>query len=224
MGVSGVLRRRDGNIRAGNANLAFSGLMLAGTLASILIPEKTPEQIQAAGEKDTLLGKIEQQPLSYVRWLFFAGDALAGVEALGEFQAAKKLPKGNAYRPWQFGMSALSLLAMGTFLGGDWLTGAGSKKASGKAEESSAAQETLLTHAAQIIASQPVEAQQKLAQSTAAYLIQQNELRLIDRKPADLAAEILASIHARVPQHDTAMGEHTAKLQTEIAAPEGVGR
>ena len=177
--ISGALRRKDGNIKAGNANLGVSALYLAGALASIIIPEKTPEQIEAKGQTGTLLGNIQKHPLGYVRWLFLAADSMAGLEAVGEYQSAKKLPHGDSYRSWQFGMSGLSAVAMVTTLISDWLT-SGSKKAGGKPEERDAAQAQMIAEAAKHIAALPSAKRSALAQEVANYLAHQPELRFND--------------------------------------------
>lgn len=197
--VSGRLRRSDGNQRAGNANIGVGALSLAGAFASILIPEKTPEQIEAQGQTGTVWGNIQKHPLGYVRWLFLAADAMAGLEAVGEFQAAKKMAVGTHYRPWQFAMAGLSAAAMVTTLASDWLT-SGSKKAGGTPKARAAAQETLLHEAASHIAALPEAQQQQLTQTLARYLVQQHELRFQDRNPQQLAAELLQQVHAYAQQ------------------------
>ena len=190
---SGSQRRHDGNMLAGNANIATSALATSGALASIIIPEKTPEQIAAQGQQGTLWGKIQQAPLSYVKWLFLGADAMAGVESLGEYAAAGKVPHGHPYRSWQFTMAALSAVAMGSNLVGDWLT-SGSKKAGGTPQERDAAQHMVLQHAAQHLASLPYEQQMGLTKMVAVYLTQQHELRFQDQSADKIADHLLQQI------------------------------
>lgn len=207
MAVSGLLRRREGNRQAGDANLAFAGLTVAGVLASVLIPEKTPEKLAAEGQTGAW-AKIQEKPLNYARWLFMAADASAGKEAWGEYKAADQLPTGTPYKPWQFGMSALSLTAMLTFLCSDWITGAGSKKASGTAEAHQTAQARLVSAAATMLANEPPERLTELAAQTAGYLTNQPGLRFVDRDPKAITKEILA---AAKTSDSPALGTHTAQ-------------
>ena len=209
-GVSGYLRRQDGNREAGNANLGVTGLSVIGALSSILIPERTPEQIKKRGEEGTLWGKVQEHPLGYVRWAFLGVDALAAYEAIGEYHAAKQLPKGDRYRPWQFTMAGLSVVAMVTSMVSDWLT-SGSKKAGGSAEERSAAQQALEEAAAHQLMTLPPAERTALAKATAHYLVAQPELRFIDRDPDQLAQEMLQKIETRIAAKPE-IGEHTKRI------------
>ena len=215
--VSGVLRRRDGNLKSGNANLGLSAIMLTGALASILIPEKTPEQIAAKGQSGTLWGKMQEHPLGYVRWLFLGGDVLDGMGAIGEFQGAKKLAKGDPYRTGQFAMAGLSVTAMVTALVSDWVT-SGSKKAGGEPGDRDAAQQQLVNAAALQLAQLLPEQQQRLVQTVASYLTQQHELRFSDRDPKVVAEELLQRVHAlttgsaTAPETKATLGTHTEKF------------
>jgi hypothetical protein len=222
--VSGALRHKDGNIKAGNANLGVSALILSGALASIIIPEKTPEQIEAKGQTGTLWGNIQKHPLGYVRWLFLGADAMAGLEAVGEYQAAKKLPHGDAYRPWQFSMAGLSVVAMVTTLISDWLT-SGSKKAGGTPEQRSAAQQHMIDEAANHLAKLPPAEREALAHKVAAYLSHQPELRFNDILPQKLEATLLkeANQFAEPPGKPAkeVLGEHTRHV---VQAAPSVGQ
>jgi len=215
-GVSGYLRHKDGNRKEGLANLGVTALSMTGALASILIPERTPEQIKKQGQEGTLWGKIQQHPLGYVRWIFLGVDALAGLEAVGEFRSARKLPKGEPYRPWQLTMAGLSIAAMGAAVVSDWLT-SGSKKASGEPAVRDAAQQALETAAAQHLATLPPAQRAELAMATASYLVKQHELRFSDRDPVQVAKEILQKVEAAVAQHGVAaVGAHTQRLAAAL--------
>lgn len=217
--VSGALRRKDGNIKAGNANIGVGALVLAGALASILIPEKTHEQVEAQGQAGTLWGKIQEHPLGYVRWLFLSADAMIGMQAVGEYQAAKALPKGDGYRQWQFGMAGLSATAMGMAMTADYLT-SGSKKAGGTPEAREGAQAQLLAAAGKQLASMPAAEREAIIQTVAQYLSKQPELRLYDRTAEQLAADLRQRVDSALPaQNKAVLGQHTAQLQEKSALP-----
>ncbi len=179
---SGIYRRKGTaeDIRSGNANFLTSGLTFGGTLASILIPERTPEQIAARGQSGTLWGKMQEQPLNYAVWMFLGADVATGSEAIGEYEKAKKLTSDDPFRPWAYGMSALSVFSMCCDVVGDLLTGFSSKKAGGTAAEHAVAKEQLLQETARMLSAQPLEKQQQLARKSAEYLSRQPELRMVD--------------------------------------------
>ncbi len=214
MAVSGVLRRRQGNKESGDANIGFAALTVAGVLASILIPERTPAQLAAEG-KSGLVAKIQERPLNYVRFLFMGADALEGKEAWGEYKAAKSMDAANPYRPWQFRMSALSLTAMASFLLGDWLTGADSKKQAGTPVQHTAGQAKIIQAAAHTLAQQPPERLEMLAERAATYLARQPGLRFIDRPAKEIAEDIRKAAQAEM------LGPHTRK--TTAAPAHGFG-
>lgn len=210
-GVSGHLRRQDGNTQAGNANIGVTALSMTGALASILIPERTPEQVKQQGQEGTLWGSIQKHPLGYVRWIFLGVDALAGMEALGEYKSARNMARNDPYRKWQFTMAGLSVLAMGTAMVSDWLT-SGSKKAGGSPEARSAAQQALETHAAAQLASLPAGEQATMAKVVAQYLVAQPELRFVDRDADQLARELLQKLHTLGNAQPAPAHLHTERL------------
>ncbi len=219
--VSGALRLRDGDVQAGKANLGQSALMLVGALATIIIPEKTPAQIAAKGQSGTLWGKVQQKPLAYTRGLLVAGDLMNGFQARGEYRAAMQLPQGDRYRKGLFAMSGLSVAAMGTAIFSDVMT-SGSKKAGGTPEARSAAQQAIITAAANHIAALPPAQQQHLATATADYLIHQKELRFQDRHPEELAVELLQTLSLQPRTHIAATQAQVEKLP--VATPSMQGR
>lgn len=210
--VSGFLRHRAGDKQTGLANLGVSAAMITGALASIIIPEKTPEQIAAKGQTGTLWGKMQEHPLSFVRWIFLGGDVVDGLGAIGEFKRAKATPHGEPYRTGQFAMSALTTTAMVTSLASDWIT-SGSKKAAGEPKEREAAQQKILDEAARHIATLPPAEQPHLAQLVAEYLTHEHELRFSDRNTNQLTEELLQRVQAlaSLPAPEKAHTTITAK-------------
>jgi Fe-S cluster biosynthesis and repair protein YggX len=193
---SGFLRMRAGEKEAGIGNIAVSALTLASTLAGIMIPEKTDEQLAASGQKGTLWGTIQKFPLYFANVGILAADATEGLNAYGEFKTARSLPKGHAYKKAGYAVSGLSAATMVSYLIGDSLVGFGSKKASGTDEERSEAQKQLVKEASRMIMAQPEKVRKTLAHDMAKYLVQQRELRLTDysHDPAKLENAILAAM------------------------------
>lgn len=218
MMYSGIERRREGKTESGNRNIAVSALTMGAALTSIMVPEKTEAQIAAKGQTGTLWGRLQKSPLAASSSFFLAADVMEGMGALAEYKNAKALAKDNPFKPWAFGMSALSALTMVSFLASDSLLGTGSKKASGGAEEHEKAKQQLLKEAATILAAQPKESREALIQKTVEYMIKQPELRFSDCcDPEKLQQEILAMIEGHtVPKNcPEVIGKHTQKLAQE---------
>ncbi len=198
---SGVLRRKAGDTTAGNANLANYVMLLAGALASSMIPEKTHAQVVQQGQDGTLWGKVQEQPLNYAVWPYFAADLSYGAQAKGEYEAANKMLAGSTARKWAMTMPALSAFTMASALAGDVLTGFSSKKAGGDAGERNKAQELLVKDAASILSMQPLETQQLLAHKAAEYLTKQQGLRMVDFDVDELTSRIMGAVATHEAEH-----------------------
>lgn len=189
--ASGILRRRRGEYTAGNANIASYAMIMAGTLVSVLTKELTPEQIAKKGQTGTLWGNVQQQPLNYAVWPYLAGDLSFGAQALGEYKMAKELHSANAFKPWALGMAGISAFVTASSFVGDVLTGFSSKKVSSDPQERDMARAELTRFAAQILAQQPLETRQTLAEHAAEYLTHQQGLRMADLDKDQLTAQIM---------------------------------
>lgn len=196
MMVSGLIRRTSGEKEAGIGNIVVSSFAIAAALAAILIPEKTEEQIEKEGQKDTLWGNVQQSPLSYANVMMMAGDLTEGVNAHGEYKTARALPASNSFKPYGYAISALSALTMASFLVGDIFAGFGSKKASGAPQDHQAAQLALVEESARILAAQPLAQREVLVKDVVQYLTKQRELRMSDIDPDKLQHDILTAIQA----------------------------
>lgn len=197
--VSGILRSKRGEAKAGAANIISYMMGLTGTLASVLIPERTPEQIAAQGDKGTLWGKIQEKPLNYTIWPALVSDTSYSLQSYGEYQTAHAMAPDNPFRKWMFMMSGISAFVLATATVGDVLIGFSSKKTTGHSDEREAAQGQLIEYAAQMLAAQPPEAQVAFAQRAAEYLVRQQGLRMTNIDADSLSARILESI----AQHKT---------------------
>ncbi len=180
MMVSGLIRRRGtpADVKAGNANLITGGMILAGTLASLLIPEKSKEQIAAQGQQGTLWGHMQERPLNYAVWAFIASDLSTGAEALGELERAKQLPQGEKFKPWAYAMAGFSAFSMLAAIAGDVLTGFSSKKVSGSDDEIATAKAHIIETLDKYLGQQPEPLRTQFAKAACDYLVHQPELRM----------------------------------------------
>ena len=217
--ASGLIRSKSDskNVQnSGVANIATTALILAGTLTSILVPERSKEQIAARGQTGTFMGRIQERPLDFAVWMYMASDLSIGYEARGEYNAAKALGKNDPFKKWALVMPIVSVFSMICGLFSDAVTGFSSKKAGGSDEDRTAAQEQLMKDAAAIMAAQPPEAQQKLVKMAAKFFSEQPELRMTNFDPAPLEKKLIEAIrnHSAKPAFSL-QGEHSAKLLAE---------
>ncbi len=194
--ASGLWRRKSGEKISGDANLLNSLLVIAGTLVSVLVKERTPEQIAKKGDAGTLWGKIQQQPLNYAVWPFMGADLSYGLQAYGEYQAAQNMPAQSSFRNWALAMPAISAFVLATATLGDVLTGFSSKKPGGDRDERAIAQQRLIDSAAHILSAQPPQTQAMLTHKAAEYLAKQHSLRMVDFDAKDLEMRILQQVRS----------------------------
>lgn len=218
--ISGIVRLQsdDKSIRiSGQSNIATSALVVAGSLVSILVPERTKEQIAARGQQGTLWGKIQERPLDYAVWTYMGSDLFTGLEAKGEWSAAKNLDSKDPFKKWAYAMPILSVFAMSCALFSDIVTGFSSKKAAGTDEDRNAAQQQLIHETAAILASLPVEKQLILVKSASEFLATQPELRMTNFDPKPLEERIIHEIaqYTANKEFDPAQGTHSAKILAE---------
>lgn len=197
--TSGILRRRRGEIKAGNANIGISALLFIGSLILMFTPERTPEQIRESGQEGTLWGTLQKRPLAFAMPAFLAADASFAVQAWGEHVTGKQLTATSTLKPYASLMSWLSVGVMACFFGGDVLSGVSSKKMHGAPDELHAAQEKIIAAAAQMLGTLPIEQQRAMAHEAAGYMAKQQWLRMVELKPRELEARILAAVAKHSP-------------------------
>lgn len=192
--VSGLLRRKHGELKSSNANLVISALLIAGSLVLMLTPERTPEQIKAQGQEGSLWGAMQQRPLAYAMPPFLAADLSFAGQAWGEYHTAKQLPVTSRLKPYSKLMSWLSVGVMACFFGGDVMTGISSKKMHGTPQEHLENQEKMVQEAARMLSHVPADELKFMVHNASQYLAKQQWLRMVELQPDALEARILNAV------------------------------
>jgi hypothetical protein len=205
---SGQFRKDGGENAAGNMNMAFGTLGLISSLISIFVPEKTPEQIAEAGQAGTFLGKIQEKPLVYALGFSLVSTIAEGIAAKNEYKTAKNLAPNDPFRPYAFAMSALTAVATALYIVSDWLTDTGEKRATGKVEERTTAQQQIIAEASRILKTMPKDQRHKTVHKVAVYLAEQPELRMVDFNAQKLAAKLMNEMEAQEAQQHSDTAEH----------------
>lgn len=219
---SGLLRKQSiTESKTGQMNVIFGSLGLIGSLISIFVPERTPEQIANSGQAGTFLGKMQERPLVYALGFSLVSTAAEALTAYNEYNTAKGIAKDDPFHPYASAMWILSAIATALYIVGDWLTDTGEKRATGSKEDREAAQQTIIAEAAHILEHLPKTERRKTVHKLAEYMAEQPELRMVDFNASKLADKLLEKIeeHQKAnPVTAIAASPHAEKLKREAIA------
>lgn len=217
---SGLLRKQSlTESKTGQANIVFGSLGLIGSLISIFVPEKTPEQIANSGQAGTFLGKMQERPLVYALGFSLASTVAEGLTARNEYKTAKSFAKDDPFRPYANAMWILTALATAFYIVGDWLTDTGEKRATGKPEAREEAQKQIIGEAAKMLELVPATDRRKTVHRLAEYMAEQPELRMVDFNSSKLAEKLLKAIaEHQQTSTTTTPALHADKIKREVVS------
>lgn len=191
---AGYTDYQSGN-KGGAMDIAAGISILAGGLFGILVKEKTKEQLIREGkDPENFWSKVQQRPLAGASGLYMANNGIGAYGTYKYISAFGATSKDDPKYKLSMAMAGISSLKVSSYVASNLLTGSGSKKAGGTAEERTSAQGEVVTMAAGIIRKLPEDAQASTASIMAQYLTHQHELRMSDQDAAELEGKILQAV------------------------------
>jgi len=199
-GIGGAFVAHGGFRKNVKSDIACGALIIAGALAGILIPEKSPDpEHPPQGALQKAWAWMQEKPLRVSSAFYHANNVFT---VLGAFEKKRAYPMGNSHY--------FRFLTAASFIFGNTMLSMSSKGHGGSGYDTQTIQHLAQT-CAQVVAAQPQPLQEALVQTIAGYLSSQPEVHL-------KAAEVALMLNEKLAQR-TVRAANVAQWQQRVSNP-----